>query len=88
MSNENFILALDDFSKLIDLEPHDIENYIWLAITHIKIGNYSEAIRNCNKAIELDSSYQYSYYLKGLIFYETEDYFNAIENFDLAISLY
>ncbi|MEH2455423.1 hypothetical protein [Nostoc sp.] len=57
-------------------------------LTFIKMVNYKIAIQDFEQAILLDSGIPSAYYGKGLIYFYTELFLQAIENFNLAIKLY
>jgi tetratricopeptide (TPR) repeat protein len=50
--------------------------------------SYDTAIKDCNKAIELDSTFIEAYYYIGIVNNEKEDYTTAIEYFKKAIDLH
>jgi tetratricopeptide (TPR) repeat protein len=48
------------------------------------IKNYDEAIRDLNKAIELDSQNSSFYYFRGVAYYHKEKYNEALRDFNKA----
>jgi tetratricopeptide (TPR) repeat protein len=50
--------------------------------------SYDTAIKDCNKAIELDSTFIEAYYYIGIVNNEKQDYTTAIEYFKKAIDLH
>ena len=53
----------------------------------IKNGELGEAIKYCQKAIDLDDSYVESYYNMGNAYMKKEEFDKAIENFEKAVNL-
>ncbi|KAJ4950443.1 hypothetical protein NE237_027275 [Protea cynaroides] len=54
--DDNFELAVDLYTQAIDMDPNNADLYADRAQANIKLKNYTEAIADANKAIELDSS--------------------------------
>ncbi len=52
-----------------------------------KSGEYLEAIKILNKALDLDSEYATGYYNRGWTYFQTKQYYRSIEDFDKAIGL-
>ena len=67
------------------LDP-DFEDAYFLRgrIYLIKYKDYSKAVADFDKYIELDPFYSYSYYYRGIAKYNLEDYANACKDFELA----
>jgi len=52
-----------------------------------KQGNFQEALKRFNEAIEIKSDYSWSYYNRGLIYYKIKKYQQAITDYNKAIDL-
>lgn len=52
-----------------------------------ELKDYTGAIENCTKAIELDSSYAMAYYNSGIPHSNLKEYEKAITDFEKAIAL-
>lgn len=51
------------------------------------LGSHQEAIKDYNKATELDLKYAYAYYNRGMVYYDLGDYQQAKKDFHIAIEL-
>ena len=68
---------------------HDIQNkardYCDLSDAYRLKGDFDRALKKCNKAIELNPIYNYSYQIRGRIYCDLHQYEQAIEDFSEAI---
>ncbi len=55
------VLAIDEFTKVIQLEPMTIDAYISRGISYESEGSLFDAIRDNTKAIEIDPAHPYPY---------------------------
>ena len=51
------------------------------------MGNYDEALKDYDKAIELDPNYTFAYNNRGLAFYKLDKFEEALKDYDKAIEL-
>lgn len=59
--------ALNDFTRAVQLRPDYVMGYMNRAILYqSKLNNYEEAIKNCNKIVELDPKNKHAYYIRGM----------------------
>ena len=65
----------------------DAEEYLRRGVEAGQRGQYSEAIEDFTKAIELKPDYAEAYYLRGLAYHRQGEYEHAIEDFTKAIEL-
>ncbi len=86
--------ALDDFSKVIELDPNNIndynaEMYYLRGIIYSAIDEKGEiALRELTRAIDLDPNNSNAYYLRGFIYsQDIETFKEAFFDFDKAIEL-
>jgi len=63
--DDDFELAAELYTQAIDAGPATADLYADRAQAHIKLGNYTEAVADANKAIELDPTMHKAYYRKG-----------------------
>ena len=78
--------ALQDITWAIIFSPNNPGYYLSRAqFLDYNWGLYKQALNDCNRAIELDSTYAYAYYQKGQIYYWQKDIEKACENFHKAI---
>ncbi|MCH8317938.1 MAG: tetratricopeptide repeat protein, partial [Bacteroidetes bacterium] len=80
--------AIEDFNKVIELEPHYPNVYYTRGFCKSKLGHNKDAIQDFNKAIEEEPAYTHVYYSRGIsksILGDSQQ--AAIEDFNTAISL-
>jgi tetratricopeptide (TPR) repeat protein len=59
--------AIEDFSRVIELQPINQEAYYRRACCYFNIKDFTKALNDFNKAIELDPSYADAYYNRALL---------------------
>ena len=55
MKTRNYIIAIEDFTRAIELDDKFTDAYIQRAIVKSELGDYRGALIDNNKALELDS---------------------------------
>ncbi|KAK4384923.1 UNVERIFIED_CONTAM: protein SGT1 [Sesamum latifolium] len=65
--DDHFELAVDLYSQAIALSPSNAELFADRAQANIKLQNFTEAVADANKAIELDPSMAKAYLRKGQV---------------------
>jgi len=83
--SNNYPAALADFSRAIELQPEDGNNYNWRGTTHYQMKDYPAALTDLNHAIELQPEDSINYYWRGFTHRELQDYPSALEDFSRAI---
>ena len=73
----NFIQAIADFTKVIQLNPSVPEAYYNRAIAYTKVGNPIEAIADFTKVIELNHDNPAGYHNRAVCFYQLNEYAKA-----------
>jgi tetratricopeptide (TPR) repeat protein len=85
---DNAILA---FGKALKQQPDFVDAYKGRAIALNSVEEYGRAIKNLNKAIDLDPNNATLYYLRGLSYCsrdeEDEDFEQAIMDFDVSLKI-
>jgi len=61
MKEENFAAAVDCYTQAIELDPNNAVYYCNRAAAQSKLGHYTDAIKDCEKAIAIDSKYSKAY---------------------------
>jgi serine/threonine protein kinase/tetratricopeptide (TPR) repeat protein len=77
--------ALDDYRRVVDLEPRNQEVLLRIAEIYDKRGMPSEAIAAYQKAIQFEPEYYAGYHGLGILYYYRGDYINAAEQFQKAV---
>ncbi|KAL2922096.1 Protein SGT1-like protein B [Bienertia sinuspersici] len=85
--DDHFELAVELYSKAIDLNPNNAELFVDRAQANIKLTNFTEAVADANKAIELDSSMAKAYLRKGTACMKLEEYQTAKTAFQAGATL-
>nr|CAB3473638.1 unnamed protein product [Digitaria exilis] len=84
--DDDFELAAELYTQAIDAGPATADLYADRAQAHIKLGNYTEAVADANKAIELDPTMHKAYYRKGAACMKLEEYQTAKAALELGSS--
>ncbi|KAK1883693.1 Small glutamine-rich tetratricopeptide repeat-containing protein beta [Dissostichus eleginoides] len=66
MKEENYRCAVECYTKAIDLDLRNAVYYCNRAAAHSKLGNYTEATGDCERAIGIDPTYSKAYGRMGL----------------------
>ncbi|KAK3447113.1 protein SGT1 homolog [Eucalyptus grandis] len=85
--DDHFELAVDLYTQAISLSPNNAELFADRAQANLKLSNFTEAVADANRAIELDPSMTKAYIRKGNACYELEEYQTAKAAFELGSSL-
>ncbi|KAL0382395.1 UNVERIFIED_CONTAM: protein SGT1 [Sesamum calycinum] len=85
--DDHFELAVDLYSQAIALSPNNAELFVDRAQANIKLGNFTEAVADANKAIELDPAMAKAYLRKGVACIKLEEYQTAKTALETGASL-
>ncbi|KAK1421432.1 hypothetical protein QVD17_23765 [Tagetes erecta] len=80
--DDHFELAVDLYSQAISIDPNKPDFFSDRAQANIKLKNFTEAVADANKAIELDSSNPKAYLRKGTACFSLEEYQTAKTAFE------
>ncbi len=86
IANGETIRALEITEELIYLRG-SLEDWLQSAILLYGLKRYEEAITSCNKAIIIDASDKYTWYLHGVIFHTMHRYEEAVAAFDASLKI-
>ena len=64
-----------------------VKFYYWKGFVEQRVGNNNDAIKNYDKATELDDHYPTAYISRGSAYMDLKKYDKAIENYSMAIKL-
>ncbi|HNI28569.1 MAG TPA: tetratricopeptide repeat protein, partial [Leptospiraceae bacterium] len=84
---EDFLKAIDDCAKAIELDPNKENVHFYKALAHTKMLNYDSAIQDYQKCIELNPSDPNYYSSISQIFFILNRYLEAVEFLNKAFSL-
>jgi tetratricopeptide (TPR) repeat protein len=82
-----FLKAIDDFTKVIEIDPNYALAYTNRGSAKIELKQYHEAIEDYNKAIEINPIHADNYYNRGLTKGKLKQYHEAIEDYDKTIEI-
>ncbi|XP_050230582.1 protein SGT1 homolog B-like [Mercurialis annua] len=85
--DDDFQLAIDLYSKALDLEPTNPNFFADRAQANIKLNNFTEAVADTNKAIELDPLMAKAFLRKGIACIKLEEYHTAKKALEKGLSL-
>lgn len=84
---EKYSVAIDSFSKAIELDTKDDTMYFNRGLCYIEIKEYKNAIEDYTKVIEFKPEDHFAYYNRGISYAELKEYKNAIDDYTKAIEL-
>lgn len=79
--------AIEDYNKVIDMNPDNVEAYYNRGVTYHHKGDYDRAIEDYTKTIQLKPDYTNAYYNRGLSFDNKGASDRAIDDFTRVIQL-
>ncbi|KAI3471175.1 hypothetical protein Pfo_027838 [Paulownia fortunei] len=85
--DDHFELAVDLYSQAIALSPNNADLFVDRAQANIKLRNFTEAVADANKAIELDPAIAKAYLRKGMACIKLEEYQTAKTALEIGASL-
>lgn len=83
----SFDLAIEDYSKIIELDGSSVAAINNRALVYIGRQEYEEALADFNQAIDTDPNYIPAYVNRGVLNAITEDYDAALEDFQTVVDL-
>jgi tetratricopeptide (TPR) repeat protein len=83
--NGQFREALEEWRKVVALDPESASGHSNLCIAHIKLGNYSQAVYECNLALRKSAPEIYANLSAALIY--QENYAEAIAQIEHGLAL-
>ena len=84
---KEFNLAVDDWNKIVELEPDNAASYIGRARLWLVQREWDKAINDLTRAIQVDPKDAYCYSVRGHAQVSKHDYDKAIADYDEAIRL-
>ncbi|XP_034870428.1 small glutamine-rich tetratricopeptide repeat-containing protein beta isoform X1 [Mirounga angustirostris] len=87
MKEENFAAAVDCYTQAIELDPNNAVYYCNRAAAQSKLGHYTDAIKDCEKAIAIDSKYSKAYGRMGLALTAINKFEEAVTSYQKALDL-
>eukprot|EP00474_Spongospora_subterranea_P008594 CRZ09052.1 hypothetical protein [Spongospora subterranea] len=78
--------AIELYSQAITFNPTNAILFGNRAAAHSKLGNYQDAVKDCQRAVELDYSYTKAHYRLGVAYSQLNETKKAKESFTAALS--
>ena len=80
----NYLEALEHFKATVELLPGSADGHFYLGLTQTRLGDFSTAITQLEKALQLDNSLEYIPYHLGFAYFQEERYAEALPQFQRA----
>ncbi len=81
------IQAIEDFDRVIGLEPAHVEAFNYRGVTYFSRGHYDRAIQDYDQAIRLKPDYADAFNNRGFAWFTKGELSRAIRDYDQAIKL-
>ncbi len=79
--------AIENYNKVIELEPSNIKAYYNKGLAHQKLGLQDKAIKDFTKIIQLKSDYIQAYFERGNIYFDKGLNKEAIEDYSKTLEI-
>lgn len=66
--------SINDYSEKIEKDPLNADYYFGRALDYMLVQDFTEAIRNYDKTVELDSTYVLAYFNRAVVRYKQSEY--------------
>jgi len=86
--NGNYDAAIEDIHRAVELKPNQVDHYLFLRRVYRDKGDkqsYLSAIDATSRAITLLPEEGFLYYLRGRIYFDLQQYDEALSDFNLAL---
>lgn len=87
IEEHNLYGALNEFNKILTLEPSYSPAFVGRAYTKSLLEKYEEAFKDIEQALEINENSDLAYATLGEIYLRLRNYKKALENFNKAITL-
>ena len=85
---DNYDKALENYNKVIAINPDDAFIYISIGSIYESMGKYKDALTAYTKALDIFPEYKYNYFNIGNVQYQLKDYKNAINSYNSFLETY
>jgi len=79
--------AVKSYTEAIKRDPNDKTAYTNRATAYTKLGAIPQAIKDCDKALELDGKFVKALIKKAYALFLTKDYYKALETYQIALEI-
>ncbi|MCA9259467.1 MAG: tetratricopeptide repeat protein [Planctomycetales bacterium] len=85
--NENYDLAVEQFSKAISASPGDPGAYFYRGLAHREKKAFAEAVSDFTHAIRFEPKPAACYYNRAIVYHAMQDFENALKDMDECVRL-
>ena len=78
---------IEDYGKILELDPDNVEAYNNRGYIQANLGNYTEALKDYERAIDIDNKCIQARLNRGLLYSSRKKYQNAIADFNRVIQI-
>ena len=86
-SLEDFMGAIADFDKTLEIHPMYVRAFQYRAISNDRLGNLNEALADFQRAISLDPFDADIFFARGITYLHLNKYQEAIEDYDMVLTI-
>jgi tetratricopeptide (TPR) repeat protein len=86
-SQKNYVLAISEFTRAIDLNPQHLDAYLGRAQVRFSVGDDRGTVEDCRRILSLKSDVVHAQYLLGRAYHRLGNVEPAIEEYSQAIVL-
>lgn len=83
--NQQFPKAIESYTEAIKRDPNNYMLYTNRATAYTKLGAFGEALKDCDKCLEMCPSFVKGYLKKGHVYFMTKQYQKCLEVYDQAL---
>ncbi|MEG4230044.1 tetratricopeptide repeat protein [Microcoleus sp. N9_B2] len=87
IQNENYQAAIEDYTRLLQLNPNESQAYWHRGLAWLELGNYQESIKDCTQYLKLRPDFIQGYIARAGQFKDIGNLQRAIEDCTYALSL-
>ncbi|KAM8961311.1 small glutamine-rich tetratricopeptide repeat-containing protein beta isoform 2-T2 [Pelodytes ibericus] len=87
MKEQNYEAAMTCYTQAVELDPSNAVYYCNRAAAYSQLGNQSDALKDCEKAVSIDATYSKAYGRMGRALAAMNKYKEAISSYQKALDL-
>jgi len=87
IQSQNYEAAIEDYTRLLQLNPNESQAYWHRCLAWVELGNYQESIKDCTQYLKLRPDFIQGYISRAGLFKDTGNLQRAIDDCTHAISI-